>query len=55
MVDLRKIGCCVILLMNLCNDHALLWVNSLLNLSPRTYAMLFFSGSGGTAAAWYSL
>ena len=40
--------------MKRCRDHALRWVNSVLKRSPRTYAILFFSGRGGTAQAGYS-
>src|ERR1700730_3593166 len=54
IVARRRTGWSVRRLMNRWRDHARRCVNSVLNLSPRTYAMLFFSGSGGTAQAGYS-
>ena len=41
--------------MKRCSDQARRWVKSVLKRSPRTYAILFFSGRGGTAQAGKSL
>ncbi len=52
MGALRRTGWRVHRFMKRCKDHARRCVNSVLNLSPLTYAMLFFSGKGGIAHAW---
>jgi hypothetical protein len=54
MAARRRTGWSVRRFMKRWRDQARRCVNSVLNLSPRTYAMLFFSGSGGTAQAGYS-